>query len=443
MTMALIVYGITVSVLLASACYFLDRGLRSLKRPTRWVWVTGSLVAAGAPFASVLLARGPQPLPAQTSLPSEFLYEVVGGMALEPTGLGNLASSIDQWLLPIWLLASGSIFLIGVGTWARLNRAARGWDSETHGSEEVLVSDGLGPAVFGLLRPRIVLPRWTLELTQEKRELILLHEIEHKAARDPATLVWGFLLATLAPWNPALWWMARRLHLAVEGDCDARVLARGVSPKRYGKLLLEVASSSRPLSAFSPALAEGGDTNLERRLLMIRETVRRKSIPAALATMVFSAGFVSLACETPTPPPAVEPDLRIETAPASAAAHTLSGVEAGYHLVRATEDGVEYVRSVDPGELDLVNEDPDNVSLTFLEKEAPVESSRRVVVNEDDSAGLRPLIVVDGVIVSDPSFRESLTPEMIDRIEVIKGPAAAQLYGERAAGGVIKIFTKH
>jgi TonB-dependent SusC/RagA subfamily outer membrane receptor len=38
---------------------------------------------------------------------------------------------------------------------------------------------------------------------------------------------------------------------------------------------------------------------------------------------------------------------------------------------------------------------------------------------------------------------EDLNPGDIDRIEVIKGDAARALYGERAAGGVIQITTKH
>ena len=50
---------------------------------------------------------------------------------------------------------------------------------------------------------------------------------------------------------------------------------------------------------------------------------------------------------------------------------------------------------------------------------------------------------MDGVIVSDPNFMETLDPDMIDRIEVVKGAAAEALYGDRAAGGVINIFTKH
>ena len=128
-------------------------------------------------------------------------------------------------------MASATILLVVFWTTRRLSRAAAGWDRQRLGSEEFLVSDGLGPAVLGFFRPKIILPPWTLKLQPEKLEMILVHEKEHQAAKDPALLALGVFLAATTPWNPALWWMARRLHLAVEADCDARVLARGIQPQ--------------------------------------------------------------------------------------------------------------------------------------------------------------------------------------------------------------------
>ena len=57
--------------------------------------------------------------------------------------------------------------------------------------------------------------------------------------------------------------------------------------------------------------------------------------------------------------------------------------------------------------------------------------------------GTQPLIFVDGIelVEAGRAALSSLNPDDIDRIEVIKGEAAADLYGERAEGGVIQIFT--
>ncbi len=58
--------------------------------------------------------------------------------------------------------------------------------------------------------------------------------------------------------------------------------------------------------------------------------------------------------------------------------------------------------------------------------------------------GPQPLIFVDGVEVAneDGALFRSLDPDDIESIEIIKGAAAADLYGERAENGVIQILTK-
>ena len=67
-----------------------------------------------------------------------------------------------------------------------------------------------------------------------------------------------------------------------------------------------------------------------------------------------------------------------------------------------------------------------------------------------------PLYIIDGIIVSNSSNSNALVdlggnsqnrlvdinPNDIDRIEVIKGAAAAAIYGSRASNGVVQIFTK-
>jgi TonB-linked SusC/RagA family outer membrane protein len=71
-------------------------------------------------------------------------------------------------------------------------------------------------------------------------------------------------------------------------------------------------------------------------------------------------------------------------------------------------------------------------------------------------SGAEPLYIVDGVIVdnngdqqlnfgyrSNPSNRlADLDPNDIERVEILKGAAAAALYGSRANNGVVQIFTK-
>src|SRR5690606_9505615 len=71
------------------------------------------------------------------------------------------------------------------------------------------------------------------------------------------------------------------------------------------------------------------------------------------------------------------------------------------------------------------------------------------------SMSTQPLIYVDGVRVDNqgaagPNVRDGrqvsklddFAPDQIESIEIIKGPAAATLYGTEASAGVINIFTK-
>ena len=69
--------------------------------------------------------------------------------------------------------------------------------------------------------------------------------------------------------------------------------------------------------------------------------------------------------------------------------------------------------------------------------------------------GSQPLIYVDGIRVDNitdggPNLRDGpqvsslddFSPDEIESIEIIKGPAAATLYGTEASAGVIQIITK-
>ena len=86
-------------------------------------------------------------------------------------------------------------------------------------------------------------------------------------------------------------------------------------------------------------------------------------------------------------------------------------------------------------------------------------SGSRVRIRGSNSVSLSndPLIIVDGVRINNdqsdaatsigvggqvPTRLNDINPEMIENIEIIKGPAAAALYGTAAANGVIQITTK-
>jgi hypothetical protein len=54
-----------------------------------------------------------------------------------------------------------------------------------------------------------------------------------------------------------------------------------------------------------------------------------------------------------------------------------------------------------------------------------------------------PKVFIDGIEVANPLLVNRIVPEGIDRVEVIRGPQGAALYGIDAISGVINIVTRH
>jgi hypothetical protein len=446
---SVILYGAVLGILLAGAAHFMDMALRAMGPPVRWIWVGAMAGTAVAPLASALLPKGHgSGTAAGEVIPLDTLYDWWHGVAPGNPGSASLLDVLDGPLLLAWISTSMLVTLLSVGTALRLRGQARVWPREKVGGEEVLISDGLGPAVLGFLFPRIVLPPWALSLGPEELEMVLLHEAEHREARDPALLVCGIVAVALAPWNPALWWSLGRLRLAVEADCDGRVLARGVPRKRYGRLLLGVAESTRGLFPLAPALVEGGPTFLERRLRMMRSRVGKKRVVGAAGALAVGGLFLALACETPTPPPAGVETVE-EPSPGLARSPELGGEAAwsfregddsgaassrpeGLILKQITEDGNA---PLEGGRARFRSEDQGTPKVLIRMDEPP--AAAREVMEAD------PLILIDGVIVENgKAALDGLGPDRIERIEVIKGKAAEALFGEAAANGVIQVYLK-
>jgi len=413
MTISLMVYGGVIGLLLGAAAYLADRSLRALGRPTRWIWMGAMAGTALAPFLSLVRPGGRVFGEAVgRAIPLDALYEMGGIGPSGVPGVSRFLFLLDRPLLLLWVVASALILILFVGGAYRLHRKATRWAHHSAGGEEVLVSDGIGPAVLGLLYPRIVLPPWVLSLGRDELEMVLLHEGEHRRARDPAFLAGGILLVALAPWNPALWWGLQRMRLAVEGDCDGRVLARGIRRDRYGSFLLGVASGSPGIFPLVPALAEGGGTILERRLQMMKSNVGTKGWRGAVLGVAAGGFLLALACETPTPPQLA--------------------AEEGLKLV-ALEASAEHAS------ISVLPEGP-TISGDTIVLKAPVGLRVNGSAGEQTS---QPLIFVDGELKGrGKEVLDGINPDNIDRIEIMKGAAAAAIYGEDAADGVIQIFLK-
>ena len=107
-------------------------------------------------------------------------------------------------------------------------------------------------------------------------------------------------MLVVMPWNVPLWWQLRRLHRAIEVDCDARVLGKGLDPEKYRQMLTDV--SRRPSASISMVAAMSVSPSfLQRRMrLMIDPALRR---PAAAPTMLVFLAIAMVAVAAQVTPP--------------------------------------------------------------------------------------------------------------------------------------------
>ncbi|MGH7531014.1 MAG: M56 family metallopeptidase [Gemmatimonadales bacterium] len=297
MIAAWMVYCMGIGLAFVVVGYALERGLHFAGRPTRWAWIValvGSyLVPAAAWVRPDAVATVTVPIAALES------------PTISPSSIARESSrltltDLDTPLRWSWGLASLAILAALTVAARRLAVICRHWRSATIDGRSVLISENVGPAVVGVWTPHLVLPEWALLLPPSDRELMLTHEQQHVRAADPALLALAFLLVFLAPWNLALWWQWRRLRLAVEIDCDARVLAEGRSPVAYGQLLLQAGRRRSPQLVGAAALGEPASF-LEVRLRRLIRGLPRWRWVGAVAAISVAVGVVVGACETPRP----------------------------------------------------------------------------------------------------------------------------------------------
>jgi len=316
MIAAWIAYGLVVSAFLCLAATLIERATRWVGLPTRWTWAAAIALGWALPYAAARASGvgalgkpgSPEPnlvpaVPAVDGRIAELLAvpgQLLASLGDTWSGVSAAAAVIDLPLFLFWLGAAALLLSALAITYRRLRIRACEWPVRDIHGHRVRVSEDLGPAVLGVRRGQVVLPRWAVECPPGHQRLMVLHEVEHLRAGDERLLFAAVIAVTLMPWNLFAWWQLSRLRLAVELDCDGRVLRTGVQIREYASLLLE-AGSRRGASPMTAAAFVHFHSQLGRR---IREmTEKRKGpryLPAALATIGALVMLVA-ACETPVP----------------------------------------------------------------------------------------------------------------------------------------------
>ena len=282
-------------ILISLAAFASNLVQRARGRSTRGLWTVALGLSVAWPVAAAFLLQQ-QMAPATVMLGDVVAVGAPAASPDAPRWVITLPTSgqINTALSVLWAIASLLLLTQAGRAVLRLRRIERSAVRATIAGESVLVSERLGPAVFGLVTRRVVVPAWLLDLDASLQSMVLRHEREHCDAGDP-WLVWLAVIATIAmPWNVAVWWLAARLRLAMELDCDARTLR--ALPDRgdaYARLLLLIAQRTSG-ARFVAALAHS-PSQLARRIAAMtsRSVISRMQLVGAYTLIAVA---VAAAC---------------------------------------------------------------------------------------------------------------------------------------------------
>lgn len=270
--MLCVLYVTAAGFCLGIATLFIERSLPPTAQ-RRWLWV--AIIPISVFLPGFYRGHNNWSLSAMDhsgAASTSHLHPATSIAALDP-GIWARIERLDPLIGRLWGIASGVLLILAVTNAMRvshvlsISRSAKrmSGDDPLLDGVDVLITDCAGPATVGVWRPRVLVPRWVLGLPPVEQRYVLRHEEEHRRAHDARLLFFASLPLILAPWNAALWWQLRRLCLAVEMDCDNRVVSALGDANRYGELLLKVAEASSRGMQLQPAFI-GGMGTLERRL---------------------------------------------------------------------------------------------------------------------------------------------------------------------------------
>jgi beta-lactamase regulating signal transducer with metallopeptidase domain len=335
MTIAWLLYVLLVGALLCAGAAALSSAAVALRRPSRGVWTAAlaGIVALGviAPEQKLIQVRYESsesiaaPSSPRTTAPTPAHAAVRDAWDTLGRASSSLIGSLERRvpravampMLIAWATASALLLALFALVNARAARLRRGWPQHLLHGVSARVAPATGPAVLGLVRPEIVVPLSLLDRSDDEQRLILAHEREHVRALDHLLLAAGWLIVIALPWHPAVWYILGRLRLAIELDCDARVLRAGASPRRYGTLLIEVATHGGGNRIGALALADG-PSQLERRIRAMNGSKKRHRAASAAVACAIGAVLVLVACEAKIPTAAEIEQMDVASAQRSA-----------------------------------------------------------------------------------------------------------------------------
>ena len=302
------------------------------------VWTAAAAAVLALPFLSAGLPALRVPA-SGALLPFDpaVVFQVATSAAVEPPSLPSATArrAIHAqryhdwriWLMLLWAAGAAAAFarmLAAFVTMWRVQRAARPFRDDglaralaeslgiRHPVRVLESRPGSMPMTFGLLRPAVFMPPEAAAWSEERRRVVLLHELAHVRRGDTATHLLARTTLSLNWWNPLAWSAWREFLKERERSTDDLVLNAGARASDYAGHLLEVARTlqSAPATAWA-AVAMARRSQLEGRLLAILDSGIKRHVPgrmtalaATLLAIAAVAPFAAMRAQPPSQPAA-------------------------------------------------------------------------------------------------------------------------------------------
>jgi beta-lactamase regulating signal transducer with metallopeptidase domain len=169
------------------------------------------------------------------------------------------------------------------------------------------------PMAAGFWQRAIVFPQSVVkELSSEEFEQVLCHEMAHLRRWDDWTQLVHEIARAVLFFNPAIYWIGRRLTIEREMACDDWVVSATGAPRPYAACLTHLHEVTRRASA--PQLAPGATTRtrwqisarVEALLQPERNSTTRFSRSGWMAACALASAALIVSAKT-TPPVGVQP----------------------------------------------------------------------------------------------------------------------------------------
>jgi len=266
-----ILTGVAAANLAAGAAVLAVLGLRS---PVRGAFGARAAYALWlAPLAAGLAVLAPHPQVVTPITPIVLrATQAANAVATQAPHGGPVLALL---LLALWLTGAAAAAVLFARRQAKFVRALG--RLEPFGLAGVYRAErsGVGPAVIGVLNPKIVAPAdFEARFGMQEQALVLAHEGAHLKSGDAAVNGLACAAQCLCWFNPLIHLGVRALRVDQELACDAAVIGRFPAQRRlYAELLLktQLFTQPLPLGCHWPA---GAEHPLKERIVMLKSPMR-------------------------------------------------------------------------------------------------------------------------------------------------------------------------